>query len=182
MEYLEMVEKLREKTNVSYEDARNALEATNYNMLDAIVYLEQQGKLPAPKSAVYSTEPQPQSAEFAQTQQAYEQDCKKRSSGDTFKDFFKWCEKVLKKSCETSFEVIKEEKTVVTVPVLVLALCGLFAFWVTLPLLIVGMFMGCRYRFVGFENTSIDINDMCQKASETCESIKNDFQANKDNK
>ena len=42
MEYLEMVETLREKTGVSYEDARNALEAADYNMLDAIVYLEQQ--------------------------------------------------------------------------------------------------------------------------------------------
>ncbi len=181
MEYLEMVEKLREKTGVSYEDARNALEASNYNMLDAIVYLEQQCKIPAPKCTAYSTEQGQQSDAFTQTQQAYEKDCRKRSTGDTFTSFFKWCEKMLKKSCETSFEVIKEEKTLVTVPVLVLILCGFFAFWVTLPLLIVGMFMGCRYRFIGFENTSIDINDMCQKASKTCENIKNDFQGKKDN-
>lgn len=181
MEYLEKVEKIREKTGVSYEDAKNALEATNYDILDAIVYLEQQGKIPAPERATYSTEQGQQSAEFAQTQQAYEKDCQKKSTGDVFCDFAKWCSKMLKKSCETSFEVSREEKQILSVPVLVLVLCGCFAFWVTLPLLIVGLFMGCKYRFNGFEHTSIDINDMCQKASETCENIKNDFQAKKDN-
>lgn len=179
MEYLEMVEKLREKTGVSYEDARNALEAANYNMLDAIVYLEQQGKIPAPQRTAYSTEPQQQSAEFAQTQQVYEKDCKKKSFKEVLGDFGAWCKKMLKKSCHTSFQVIREEKTLVTVPVLVLILCGLFAFGLTLLLLVAGMFMGCSYRFVGFENTSIDINDICQKASEACENIKNDFQASK---
>ena len=78
---------------------------------------------------------------------------------------------MLKKSCDTSFEVIKEEKTLINVPVLVLVLGGVFAFGLTL--------MGCTYRFVGFEKTSIDINDICQKASETCENIKNDFQTAK---
>ena len=32
--------KIREKTGVSYEDAKSALEACNYDLLDAIVYLE----------------------------------------------------------------------------------------------------------------------------------------------
>lgn len=179
MEYLEMVEALREKTGVSYEDARNALEACNYNMLDAIIYLEQQGKIPVPQRTTCSTETVQQSAAVAQTQQAYEKGSKKKSFKDVLGDFGAWCKKMLKKSCETSFEVIKEEKTLLTVPVLVLVLGGVFAFGLTLLLLIAGMFMGCTYRFTGFENTSIDINDICQKASETCENIKNDFQAAK---
>ena len=40
MDQLEKVEKIREKTGVSYEDAKSALEACNYDLLDAIVYLE----------------------------------------------------------------------------------------------------------------------------------------------
>ena len=40
MDNLEKVEKLREKTGVSYEEAKAALEATNYDVLDAIIYLE----------------------------------------------------------------------------------------------------------------------------------------------
>ena len=40
MDKLEKVEKLREKTGVSYEEAKNALEACDYDLLDAIIYLE----------------------------------------------------------------------------------------------------------------------------------------------
>jgi NACalpha-BTF3-like transcription factor len=40
MENLEKVELVREKCNVSYEEARDALEACDYDVLDAIVMLE----------------------------------------------------------------------------------------------------------------------------------------------
>ena len=39
MEHLEKVEKLRERANVSYEDAKEALEASEWDLLDAMVYL-----------------------------------------------------------------------------------------------------------------------------------------------
>ena len=38
MDNLEKVEKLREKTGVSYEEVKEALEANNYDVLDAIIY------------------------------------------------------------------------------------------------------------------------------------------------
>ena len=40
MEQFEKVEKLREKTGVSYEDAKKALEEHDWDMLEAIVALE----------------------------------------------------------------------------------------------------------------------------------------------
>ena len=40
MTRLEMVEKIREKTGVTYDEARTALENANWDMLDAIVALE----------------------------------------------------------------------------------------------------------------------------------------------
>ena len=49
MDKLEKVEKLREKTGVSYEDAKNALEACDYDLLDAIIYLEKLDKVKAPE-------------------------------------------------------------------------------------------------------------------------------------
>ena len=52
MDQLEKVEKIREKTGVSYEDAKSALEACNYDLLDAIVYLEKLGKIKAPEVAL----------------------------------------------------------------------------------------------------------------------------------
>ena len=44
MENLEKVELVREKCGVSYEEAREALEATGYEVLDAIIMLEREGK------------------------------------------------------------------------------------------------------------------------------------------
>ena len=43
MDHLEMVEKLAQKAGVSYEDAKMALEACGWDMLDALVYLEKLG-------------------------------------------------------------------------------------------------------------------------------------------
>ena len=45
MERMDKVEKLREKTGVTYEDAKAALDACGWDMLDAVVYLEKLGKL-----------------------------------------------------------------------------------------------------------------------------------------
>jgi len=48
-----MVETLREKANVSYEEAKAALEASNWDLLDAIVLLEGEGKIPT-ETSTYS--------------------------------------------------------------------------------------------------------------------------------
>ena len=44
MERMEMVEKLRLKAQVSYEEAKLALENSDWDLLDALVYLEKEGK------------------------------------------------------------------------------------------------------------------------------------------
>lgn len=45
MDQLEKVEKIREKTGVTYEEAKAALDAAGGDVLDALVYLESQGKI-----------------------------------------------------------------------------------------------------------------------------------------
>ena len=49
MDHLEMTETLREKAGVSYEEAREALERNNWDLLGAIVDLEKQGRFSARK-------------------------------------------------------------------------------------------------------------------------------------
>ena len=46
MDDLEKVETIRTKCNVSYTDAKAALDAADGNVLDAIIWLESQGKTP----------------------------------------------------------------------------------------------------------------------------------------
>ena len=45
MDHYEMVEILRNKANVTYEEAKAALEASDWDMLDALVLLESEGKV-----------------------------------------------------------------------------------------------------------------------------------------
>ena len=52
---LEQVERLREKADVSYGQAKQALEYSGGNLLDALIYLEEQGAIPRPQGAYYST-------------------------------------------------------------------------------------------------------------------------------
>ena len=43
---VEMVERLREKAPVSYAQAKEALEYSEGNLLDALIYLEEKGAIP----------------------------------------------------------------------------------------------------------------------------------------
>ncbi len=179
MDNFEKVEKIREKANVSYEEAKQALEASNYDMLDAIVYLERQGKVKAPEQQVVVTESSnsgDSSEEFKKTQSAYERECRKRPR-DHVKNFFKKCVKLLKKSLQTSFVVERRGERVLSMPVLVLIIFILFLFWFAVPCLILGLFCDCRYRFEGI-NKGFDINDFCDKCADGAENLKKSFTEN----
>ena len=51
---LEMVERLKGKANVSYKQAKEALEYSGGNMLDALIYLEEKESIPRDAGAYYS--------------------------------------------------------------------------------------------------------------------------------
>lgn len=179
MENFEKVEVLREKANVSYEDAKVALEACNYDMLDAMIYLERQGKVNMGSTASYTTfSGTDTSQEFEQAQKSYEDSCQRTSFGEVMNKFGKWCGRLIQKSVEIDFCVTKNEELVLKVPVLALVLILLIAFWLIAILLVVGLFCGCKYHFQGTDTATMKLNQICEKASETCEDIKKDFQNN----
>ena len=172
MELLEKVEKIKEKTGVSYQDAKTALEAAGGDMLDALVYLENQGKAKKPEVDVYSTKAE-SSQEFKEAAKKHE-DSAKETFGDHMKKFFAWCRKWIKKGCENFFIISRHDEEVITMPVLVLILLML-AFAIVLPLMIVGLFFGFKYSFRGEIAQSVDVNTACEKASEAAENIKQEF-------
>ena len=169
MDKLEKVEKLREKTGVTYEDAKAALEACDYDMLDAIIYLEKLDKIKKPDVDKYT--------EFDKAQEDYKKDCSKKTLGNAVDGFMGVLKNLLKKSIDTKFEVVRYEETVINVPVLVLVIALIFAFWVVLPLLIVGMFFDFKYHFAGINSVNVNINEMCDKAADACTDIKNDMKS-----
>ena len=55
MDDFSIVEKLKNKTNISYEEAKEALEKSNWDILDAMVFLEKEKKIEPPSVSVYFT-------------------------------------------------------------------------------------------------------------------------------
>ena len=175
MDKLEKVEKLREKTGVSYEDAKNALEACDYDLLDAIIYLEKLDKVKAPEDHSFNTgHEQKTSTEFEHAQQKYTNECIKVTFGQMMDKFFKWCGKVLKKSVDSTFIVERRGQTMINVPVLVLVIALILAFWVVLPLLVVGLFCECRYHFEGIGDINVNLNSACDKMADSVDNLKSD--------
>lgn len=174
MELLEKVEKIREKTGVSYEDAKKALEEAGGDILDAIVLLENQGKIKGPARQTYSTCGEEASQELKEAARVYE-----KKTGDGFgssvRKFMRWCGELIRKGCENFFIVSKSGEEIITVPVLLLVVLLLFAFWIVVPLLVIGLFFGFRYAFKGAITRAVDVNMACDKAAEAAENVKQEF-------
>ena len=185
MENFEMVEKLREKTGVSYEEAKKILEEKNYDMLDAVIELERQGKVVAPKEGSYTagaSQDMENVKKFEIAQKQYEKDCKKNNFKEGCKNLADFFRALFRKSLEIDFNINKEGKQIASVPLLVLILLLIGFFWITVPLIIIGLFFGITYNFTGVDKVVVDVNDVCDKASQTAENIKNEFKKEEEQK
>lgn len=159
MDRLEQIEKLRERAKVTYDEARAAYDAANGDLLEAMIILEKQGKVQPPHGGgVYSTAGQ-QSSEGRDYQnsegskQNYKQEGKDGSAADNFMKTLerigKFCAQLIQRGNNTTFEVLKDNESKAKFPVTVLALLVIFAPHITIPLIVIGLFFGFHYRFVG---------------------------------
>jgi hypothetical protein len=178
MTTLEQVEKLREKANVSYDEAKEALDATNGDLLEAIIYLEKKGKVNAPAGGGYYSSEKPKTESTVNYNEPHwENHSKNYNSGESFSSLMKkfglFCLKIIRKGNINSFEVRKGGESKASIPVTVLVLLLIFAFWVIIPLIIVGLFFDLRYRFVGPDFTGDTVNHAMDNAANAAENIKN---------
>ncbi|NMB01590.1 MAG: DUF4342 domain-containing protein [Firmicutes bacterium] len=160
MDKLEQIEKLRERAQVSYDEAKDAYEQANGDLLDALIYLEKQGKVRPPQGDGYyrsETSGDPE----ASFNERKEQESKKGSTGDetetksfreTLERFGSFLAGLIRKGNNTSFEILKDKEHVASFPVTVLALVLLFAPHITLPAIVIGLFLGYHYQFVSNDN------------------------------
>ena len=171
MEQLEKVEKLRERANVSNEDAKMALEKSNWDLLDAMVLLEQLGKVEAPNNTSYSTsyEEQPQYLSVPDTIKSQE-----TSGCDGFSKLKKIIKKLWKKSKENYFCVTRKNEEIIKMPVWVFVIILLCAWELSLAVMVVALFFGCRYSFCGKDDLS-GINDVMDKAGNFADKVKQEY-------
>ncbi len=176
MATLEQVEKLREKANVSFEEAKAALDASNGDLLDAIILLEKQGKISPPAGGGYYNSSNTASEE---KERAKEEKGSEARRGESFSEmmrrFGQFCARLVGKGNRNYFEAEKNGKVIISVPVTVLVLGVIFFFWFVLPLSIVGLFFGFRYRFRGDDLGRDSVNKVMDSATDTAEDIKRSF-------
>ena len=60
-------------------------------------------------------------------------------------------------------------------PILIFIALLLLCFWIILPLMIIGLFFGCRYQFAGENIKSDDLNNVMGKATEYAEDLRDNI-------
>ena len=164
----EMVEKLAGRMNVSLEDAKAALEQCDWDMLDAALLLEQtHGEAPRPEgeaARAYSTRQEAPQEDWETTSQTGWRDVAGKIG--------RGIARVVEIGSGNSFVVSRDGKEVLKLPVIALALLLLFAFYVTVPLLIVGLFARFRYSFSGPELGREDVNRAMDKAADAADEVR----------
>lgn len=171
---LEQVEKLREKSGCSYEACRDALDRSGGDLLEALIFLERTGKSKtAPRGGSFTTEPGGKADEAAKL--VLDAQCRQKRERADWKD---WVREIwdaglhlLRHSTVNQFEVWRRGKMMTSIPILILALLIILAFWVSVPLLILGLILGCRYRFVGPDLGKESINDVMDNVSATVDEM-----------
>ena len=171
MDRIELVERLREKTGVSYEEAKAALETSEWDLLDAVVLLEKEGKV---QSTSYSTKQTSAGGESQSEEKA------QKSKGDGFEAFMAWVGRVVHKGNTNSLVIQRHGERKFSLPVTAFVLLLVFAFPVTIPLMVVSLFFGYHYRFTGPDLGKDSINSVMEKAAKAAEAVKEEFKDEKD--
>ncbi|MBR1816723.1 MAG: DUF4342 domain-containing protein [Lachnospiraceae bacterium] len=176
MDELEKVEKLRQRADVSYEEAREALNECNGDLLDAMVYLEKQGKVKSPEQTAYTTdaEQQPKYADVPAVVRENEQRSSEESVGKKIGRMFKKAAKYLN---DNHLKVEHNDKTIINVPLWVAVIALLAAWWILVILIIISLFCDYKYTIEGTGNNE-EVNRVMEKASEFTEQVKDEFKNN----
>ena len=161
MDHLEMVEKLREKANVSYEEASRALEACDWDLLDALLMLESEGRLNDMEQAAYTTR-----------KEAPEQPAKKvkvRTNG-VISQLLHGIAGVIKKCNAVSVQIKKKGEVRLALPLTAVIVLVVFLFWWVLAAAVIAMLCGYRFSIKGL---TIDetVNNAMEKAGSFVDNV-----------
>ena len=158
MDNLEKVEKLRERANVSYEEAKAALEANNWDLLDAMVALEKAGRTSSPGQQNYSTSYDQQTEYIPVVEKVKEQQAHQprlgKTIGQAVRNFIRICR----------------------IPLLAAVVILLLSWKISIPVMLVALLFGVRYSFEGKDDLE-KANAFMESAGAAAESLKEAFRS-----
>lgn len=138
---LELIEKLKEKVNISYADAKEALEKCNGDLVDALIYVEKENKIKAAPE-------------------------EKKTSGfwDTIKRGVKRCN-------ATRLVISKNDETILNISLTIFIILGLIATPFVLVLLLLLLFTGHKFRVKTAEFNEAKINKTFDDISDAASKV-----------
>ncbi len=155
MEMFEKVDALRERANVSYEEAKNALDRTGGDVLEAMILLEREGKTRNSGAEGFSSSCTDNAAG-------------NKNDGKTFGDKLK---ALFHKSTVNYVVIDRKDERILRIPVLAMVLAFCIALPAAVIAIVVSLFLDCRYSFEGQDEMKA-ANDVCAKASDIAGQVK----------
>lgn len=177
MEKLKLVDKLKNKANISYEEAKDALEKSNWDMLEAMLYLEAHGKVQKPSLSIFYTNESKESY----NENGEEVNLKKDTNENNFenKNSFEGVFEAICKAIDTCnnifIEIIRNSRVILKISFTVLIVLLFFAFWIVIPLMIIGLFFNMEF-LVSSKKIDVDkINKVFKETSKVVKDVKDKF-------
>lgn len=156
----EKIAKLCEKADVTEAEARKILEQVDWDLLDAILLLERQGRL-KDAAARYSTRREQASGDGEETS-----DFKRRASSVGAA-----LQRAIRIGNENAFAVSRGGRRLFSLSITAMAILAVFAnIWLLLAL-VVGLFFGLRYAIEGEQLGKPSVNDVMDKAATAAENV-----------
>ena len=146
MNDFEKVELLRQKANVTYEEAKDALKACNGDMLDAMVYLEKLGKV---------------------RPTVVEKTCKREKVRENASSFGQ-------KLKNNFLRVERNGEEIMKLPLWAMLLILIFAWHISITVVVVSLFFDVRYS-IGGKDDMTEINKAMDKVSNVADTVKDEF-------
>lgn len=159
MDEFDKVEKLRQRANVSFEEARDALRACDGDLLDAMVYLERLGHVKAPEKAVFSTNADEKYENVPDVIVKNEKSADP-SFGEQLGHLLKTA---FRKSIDNSLVVSYRGQEKFRLPVLVVIILVLMMNFGAVVAIVISLFFDVRYSFEGKDDLR-KVNDMIDQA------------------
>lgn len=164
--------RLAEKLGVSEEAARAALEAAGGDLLDAALALNGQEKGEGGGGlAAYTTRPGGEDLPKV-LPPAVRREQERQEGREAVRDFGTVLRSLLWHSLDNRLEIWHRGRCTSTVPVLILVILMVVAFWIVVPLVFVGLLLGCRYRFSGPDLGKESINRGMEQISQAVDEVK----------
>lgn len=172
MNHVEKAERLSQSANVTYDEAVDALDACDQDLLDAVLMLEKQGKTTQPEQSIYSTSFKAQDEYIDVPERVEQQKNEAPTLGKSLAGMFHAIVRFIR---NTAFIISRNGEDIFEFPSWIMVLLLLIFWKIALILIPAALLFGFRFSFDGSENTNT-ANSVLSKAGKLADDVKAEFQ------